>query len=244
MNKISVFAIAIIIILIGAWYWYGASSASDSMTAAGSYTYICEDGSAFSMTPSADASELTLEAGSGSAFTGSVRLSKMGDAAHFETTEGELIVLSGAGEVVEITVAGKTVDCAPVPNAEMAPWNWGDAGEGGGMQQDVALIVTESIQGTWQSTEDSKSARVFGENNTVQDVYDGEVVWEGLYVAFTKENAPEISFPLEDGVVYIELTKNGTPEDTLTFKLTKLTPDALELIYMDRGGALTYKRVQ
>ncbi len=32
----------------------------------------------------------------------------------------------------------------------------------------------------------------------------------------------------------------GTQADTLDFKLVKLTPEELELIYLIRGGTLTY----
>jgi hypothetical protein len=44
--------------------------------------------------------------------------------------------------------------------------------------------------------------------------------------------------------VYIQATEKGTVQDTLDFKVAKLTPDELELIYMTRGGTLTYKAVK
>jgi RNAse (barnase) inhibitor barstar len=126
----------------------------------------------------------------------------------------------------------------------MAPWNWGDAGEGGGIQPDVSLVVTESIQGKWQSLDDAKFTREFRSDFTVVDSYDGKANLDGLWVVFTKMNAPEISFPLEESAVYLQITEKGTPQDTLTFKVVKLTPDELELIYMDRGGVLRFKSVK
>lgn len=238
-----------IIILIGGGYWYTQQSKSDSAMMAstmGSYAYMCENGSGFTMTPSDDVSEVTLEAGSQGMFTGTVRLAKMGDANHFETTSGNLIVFSGAGEEVQLTVGSETTVCNPVPSQDMAPWNWGDAGEGAGsMQQDASLIVSESIVGKWQSTQDPKSVREFKADGTMVDIYDGKVVSTNLWVAFTKDNAPKmVAFPIEDSSVYIQATEKGTAQNTLDFKVVKLTPEELELIYMSRGGTLTYKAVK
>lgn len=248
MNKLIVWAV-IIIILIGGGYWYmQKSSTSDSAMKSsdmGTYAYTCDNGSGFTMTPSADVSEVTLEAGSQGMFTGVRTLYKMGDAAHFETTSGDLIVFSGAGEEVDLTVGEETTTCNPVPNAQMAPWNWGDAAEGGSVKPDTSLVVSESIVGKWQSTEDPKSVREFKDDGTMVDIYDGKVVSTDLFVVFTKENAPKIvAFPIEDNAVYIQATQKGTQEDTLNFKLVKLTPDELVLIYMERGGTLTYKAVK
>jgi hypothetical protein len=251
MNKIILWAI-ILVLIIGGGYWYMQNSAdtpADSMaktSTMGAYPYTCANGSQFTMTPSEDVSEVTLAAGSQGMFTGTIRLARMGDANHFETTEGQLVVFSGAGEEVQITVGSETTVCNPVPNPDSAPWNWGDAGEGAGsMQPDASLVVTESIQGLWQSTQDIKSAREFKEGGVINDLYEGKVVSTGLWVAFTKENAPKmVSYTIEPDMVYIQITEKGTQADTLDFKLVKLTPDELELVYLTRGGALTYKRVQ
>lgn len=246
MNTRILWGIVIIIIFISGGYWYTTQKDSVMDSAGmGTYAYMCDNGSEFSMAPASDMSEVTLTAGSQGMFTGTMRLAKMGDAAHYETVEGQLIVLSGAGEEVQLTVGEETTTCNPVPNSDMAPWNWGDAGEGAGsIQPDVSVVVSESIQGRWQSTQDPKSVRVFNDDYTVEDIYDGETVSTGLWVAFTKMNAPEIAFPLEDSAVYLQITEEGTVLDTLTFKVTRITPDELELIYMGRGGALTYTRVQ
>ena len=57
-------------------------------------------------------------------------------------------------------------------------------------------------------------------------------------------NAPEVPYPLEEGKVYIQMTLTGTQADTLNFKLVKLTPEELELIYMDRGGTLRFQSIE
>ncbi len=248
MNKLIVGAV-ILIILIGGGYWYMQQTKSESAmqeSDMGAYAYMCENGSQFSMVPAENVSELSLTAGSQGMFTGTVKVVKMGDGNHFETTSGPLIVFSGAGEEVQLTVGSEKTVCNPVPSSEMAPWNWGDTGEGAGsVQPDVALVVSESIVGLWQSTQDIKSAREFKDDNTVIDLYEGKVVSTGLWVAFTKASAPKVvSFPMEDNVVYIQITEKGTQADTLDFKLVKLTPEELELIYLTRGGTLTYTFVK
>jgi hypothetical protein len=238
---------AVLIIIIGGGYLYTQRSESDRAMMAssmGTYEYVCDNGSRFTMTPSDDVSEVQLTAGSQGMFTGTIRLARMGDGNHFETTEGPLVVFWGAGEEVGLEVGSESATCNPVPNSEMAPWNWGDAGEGGGIQPDVSLVVTESIQGKWQSLDDAKFTREFRSDFTVVDSYDGKANLDGLWVVFTKMNAPEISFPLEESAVYLQITEKGTPQDTLTFKVVKLTPDELELIYMDRGGVLRFKSVK
>lgn len=117
--------------------------------------------------------------------------------------------------------------------------------DAGSVKQDAALIVTETIRGKWQSTEDAKFVRVFKEGDVVEDWYDNEVVATGLWVAFEKGvNAPEVPFPLEDNAIYIQATITGSQADTLNFKVAKLTETELELIYLDRGGVLAFTRVQ
>ncbi|HEY4488222.1 MAG TPA: hypothetical protein VJB97_01775, partial [Candidatus Paceibacterota bacterium] len=128
---------------------------------------------------------------------------------------------------------------------ETPPWNWGDAGEGGGVKQDASLIVSESILGKWQSVDDEKFVREFKAGNKVDDIYEGKVVTSGMWVAFQKGvNAPEVPYPLEESTVYLQLTLTGSQADTLNFKLVKLTPDELELVYLDRGGVLRFKSVR
>ncbi len=117
--------------------------------------------------------------------------------------------------------------------------------EAGSVKQDPALIAGETIIGTWQSTEDPKFVRVFKAGDVVEDMYDGEVVATGMWVAFVKGiDAPEVPFPLEDNAVYIQATITGSQADTLNFKLTKLTETELELVYLDRGGVLAFTRVE
>ena len=238
-----------LIILVGGALWYMNDNAASSSL--GTYAYQCENGSEFTMQPSSNMNTITLKAGSQGMFTGTATLTKVaGEEGRYEgTASGNSIVFIGAGEEVQLMVSGERTNlatvCNPKPNAGMAPWNWGDAGEGGGTKPDVALVVTESIQGKWQSTDDAKFVREFRPDDTVKDYYDNEVVSEGLWVAFEKGiNAPEVPFPLDDNAVYIQMTMTGTQADTLNFRVAKLTPEELQLVYLDRGGVLTFKAVK
>jgi hypothetical protein len=249
--KIWLPVLACIVVAAGGWYVYhGTETAvpADTQEVAdnGTYAYTCDNGSNFSMTPSEDMAEVVLTAGSQGMFTGTVTLHKMGDGNHYETagTASPLIVFSGAGEEARLMVGIESTSCDPVPNAETAPWNWGDAAEGGGMSQDLATIVSESILGTWQSTTDTKSIREFQAGGRVQDRYDGTVVASGTYQVFTDEKPLEVSFPLTGNTPYMRLTMSGTQSETLDLKVINLTLEELGLVYMDRGGVLLYTRVQ
>jgi hypothetical protein len=72
---------AVLIIIIGGGYWYTQRSESDRAMMAssmGTYEYVCDNGSRFTMTPSDDVSEVQLTAGSQGMFTGTIRLARMG----------------------------------------------------------------------------------------------------------------------------------------------------------------------
>lgn len=151
-----------------------------------------------------------------------------------------------AGEEVEVTTkaSASSVVCSQPSDPNLAPVNFGDKGEGGGVKQDTALIVSESIVGKWKSKEDPKFVREFKDGGMVVDWYDNEIVSEGTFTVFTKEKPLPVSFPLAEGTVYLQLTMSGSQATKLNFKLVKLTPEALDLVYMDRGGALSFTRVE
>ena len=245
MSTNTVWAIVGLIIIIGGGLWFinNSKAVAPSGENLGAYAYTCDNGSEFTMTPASDVSSIRLTPGTNATFS-EATLAQV-DSSAGARYEGTGIVFIGAGEEVRLKTGNSTLICNPKFNPDSPPWNWGDAGEGGSVKQDVALIVSESILGKWQSTEDAKFTREFKAGNAVEDRYDNKVVSSGLWVAFEKGiQAPEVPYPLADNVIYIQMTMQGTQADTLNFKLTKLTPEELQLIYMDRGGVLQFKRVQ
>ena len=98
--------------------------------------------------------------------------------------------------------------------------------------------------GVWQSTTDAKFVREFRADGTVVDSYDGAPQATDTWKLFTKDNAPQVSFALEAGASYIQITRQGGVPTTFTFKIATLTQDELDLIYLDRGGSLTFKKIR
>lgn len=165
-----------------------------------------------------------------------------GDGQRFENSSN-VYVFAGEEASVTTKATGKTTTCSQPVDPNNAPVNFGDAGEGGGAKQDVSLIVSESIVGKWKSTSDAKFTREFKDNGTMIDYYDGKAVSTGSFKVFTSALPLKVSFPIETNAVYIQSTMTGSQSDTLNFKLGKLTPEELELIYMDRGGVNVFTRV-
>jgi hypothetical protein len=217
-------------------------------TGPGTYAYSCANGSTFSMTPAEDMQSVKLFAGSQGMFTGEITLSAVPSAtnARFEGTYmGNAVIFTGAGEEVAFAIGTQTTFCNPVPNAEMAPWNWGDLGEGGGSEQpDAALVVKESIVGKWESTGDVKFVRELRADGTFTDSYDGASTDDGTWKVFSGANAPAVSFSVEANAVYLQLVTEHDVVDTLSFKISKLTPEELEMIYLERGGVLSFRSIQ
>lgn len=235
------------IILIGGYWLVQQNSvpiAATEESDLGSYAYACENGSGFSMSPAADMQSIKLSAGAQGMFTGDATLSHATGTEYEGTHLGSMMKFMGAGEGVTLMVGSESTLCNPVPNPDSPPWNWGDPGEGGGVKQDVGLIVTESIVGRWQSIEDDKFTREFKGNGTAVDTYEGESVTSGTWKVFTKEKPLSVSFPLEENAVYLQMTMQGTQADNLNFKIGKLTPEELELVYMDRGGVLRFRAIK
>lgn len=237
--------IALVLVAAGGWYVYTHRSPADTTEkyTLGTYSYACDNSVSFDMSPAEDLSAVKIVAKGEAPFT-DFTLNRVSQSV-YASEDGE-VSFEGAGEGVTLTVGASTMRCNPIFNPETPPFNWGDSAEGAGsIQPEASLVVTESIRGKWQSTDDSKFVREFRENDVVIDYYDNEEVSRGLWVAYTKANAPRIvPFPIDASAVYLQLTMTGSQADTLNFKVSKLTPDSLQLVYMDRGGVQNYTFVQ
>ncbi len=71
-----------------------------------------------------------------------------------------------------------------------------------------------------------------------------KVVSSGTWQVYTKDKPLSVSFPLESDTAYVQLATTGTQAEKLNFKVGKLTPETLELVYMERGGTLTFTSVK
>ena len=146
--------------------------------------------------------------------------------------------------VIVVALAGAGYWYFSNQSAPQSPQSQGEQAEAASVKPEVTLVVGESIVGKWQSTDDAKFAREFKADGTVVDSYDGKAVSSGMFTVFTKDKPAQTSFPLEADAVYVQLTMQGTQADNLNFKVVKLTPDELQLVYMDRGGVLNFKVVK
>ncbi len=165
-----------------------------------------------------------------------------GDGQRFEDTSSIYVF---AGEEVNVTnkATNKMTVCHQPLDPNNAPINFGDAAEGAGVKQDLALIVSENIIGKWQSLDDVKFAREFKPGNIVDKIYDGKLISIDSWKIFTKATTPTNEFPLENNTPYLQIKLTDKEAQAVYFKISKLTPEELELIYLDRGGILNFKAI-
>lgn len=145
-----------------------------------------------------------------------------------------LILIAGAGWW--LYSSGEEAGTAPEQGAAMT----GDTGAPAGA--DTAAVPSDSIVGTWKSVDDAKFTRTIYENGQYKDTYEGQpsADMSGPWVTFTAENAPsDFPYPTEAGATYLKLDSGS---NALYFKISNVTSTDLELIYLDRGGALRFTR--
>lgn len=233
-----------VLILIIAWLGYWLMTKKDGkMVDSGnaltlSASFNCADGTKFvAQFPGND----TVKISSNGA---SQTLPLVAGAGQRFENQNAVYVFAGEEATVTTKTGNKTTACEQPSDTNNAPVNFGDAGEGGGVKPDGALIITESIQGRWQSSQDPKFVRVFNANKTVVDMNGASAVSSGTWEVFTKENPLTVSFPLEADGIYVQLTMSGAQSEKMNFKVNKLTPESLELVSMERGGILAFTSVK
>ena len=112
-------------------------------------------------------------------------------------------------------------------------------------QTDPKATETQSqVVGEWKSTDDAKFTRTFRADGTVTDTYEGNAsaTTNGTWKVYTaKMELPAgVTFQLDNDVSYIQIAMDS---DTFNYRVSKATSAELELIYMDRGGVLRFKKV-
>lgn len=113
---------------------------------------------------------------------------------------------------------------------------------GEGRELGTAPAVQENIIGIWRSTQDPKFVREFKADGSAVDSYEGSADVKGTWRVFSAQDPIDVKFLLEPDAAYIQITDDSS--GLLHFKVGKLTPEELELVYMDRGGVLLFERVQ
>jgi hypothetical protein len=131
VNKTAVGILVLIAIVGAGWYAYARRQAADGLASTndlGMYPYVCDNGSAFILSPLEGMRNVQISADAQGMFTGTATLAQTEGASYAGTApDGQAVSLTGDGETVHLTVGTGKATCAPKPSDDGAPWNWGDA---------------------------------------------------------------------------------------------------------------------
>ncbi|PIR86490.1 hypothetical protein COU13_00640 [Candidatus Kaiserbacteria bacterium CG10_big_fil_rev_8_21_14_0_10_43_70] len=105
----------------------------------------------------------------------------------------------------------------------------------------TAVNLEEAIIGAWRSTDDENFTRKFDSNGTVTDTYDGQdlATSVGSWVILYDLSEEPANLPLIEGATYLKIL---FAEEALYFTISEISSNTLQLIYLDRGGALNFER--
>ena len=104
--------------------------------------------------------------------------------------------------------------------------------------------VKTSLLGLWQSRGDVQFTREFTANGAIIDTYGGPEHAEvsGTWEVFTAEDTSFTApFPLQSGDTYIRVVIDG---GGYHYRVDSVSATSLELVYMDRGGVLSFTKVR
>lgn len=98
------------------------------------------------------------------------------------------------------------------------------------------------LTGKWQSLDDSFFIRNFDEDQTFQDLYEGEgLTSSGTWFVFDSNSKPEyFPYPVESEKKYLIMNDTNL---SLNFIISEIDNDSLDLIYLDNGGILRFTRI-
>jgi len=129
-----------------------------------------------------------------------------------------------------------------------------DAAPQASIQETVpTVVITENVLeteeqkdllvGAWRSVDDSRFTRVFSDEGTVVDEYEGmpEARSDGTWRRFSTQDPEEVPFTLMPQIEYVRI---AFAEEMLYFTVTEVTPSRLELVYLGTGETLQFERVQ
>lgn len=105
-----------------------------------------------------------------------------------------------------------------------------------------AAATMANVIGMWQSSDDPRFTREIRNDGVVVDRYEGEEDSDGLWMVFTKE-IPDTSFTgtIEAGAVYLSIAMSE--DEKYYFQVMNADGQKLDLLYLDRGGVLSFTRV-
>lgn len=97
------------------------------------------------------------------------------------------------------------------------------------------------IEGKWQSIQDPSFVREFTKT-AVSDFYDNELITDiGSWQIFSSEEVvPGFPGEAEEDQTYVVLRFEN---EVLFFKIVEVTKKSLDMVYLNRGGVLSFTRI-
>jgi hypothetical protein len=116
------------LIFFGGIAWYVESlAAKREMGKFGTYAYTCDEHVAFTMTPSSDLNSINIAPTSAdAAYPPAETLARVSSVTAGVRYEGPDVVFTGRGERVTLGEGNSAINCVPVQNPDLAPFNFGD----------------------------------------------------------------------------------------------------------------------
>lgn len=101
----------------------------------------------------------------------------------------------------------------------------------------------EMMIGMWSSEDDRNFQREYRDDGTFTDSYasaEGETKTDGQWSLFTADNADDMVFELNSENVYVKQVEEA---GTFYFSIINVTPEALELMNLDKGNMLRFGKM-
>ena len=241
-NKIFLGAVMIVLIM-AAYVIYQNYSDEDAIPiSTNGVSFICEDNTDFIADFTIDMSEVSI------IIRGELdrTLYNVGDSEVPYRFTDNLMVYTFVGEEAIVTdvASEESFVCRQPSDSNNAPYNFGDTGENGGQEADRSAIGDENILGVWRSLDDRRFNREFRADGSFVDIYEGDNDTLGIWRIYNgNELGEDLDFEPDNDAIYLMLTDDITPELVMHFRINKLTPEEMELTYMERGNILRFTYV-
>lgn len=152
-------------------------------------------------------------------------------------------VFAGEGVTVTNKSTNTVTLCAQPFDPNLAPFNFGDAAEGGGDAVDIVKIVAESLVDRWQSADEPTLVREFMQSTFV-DYREGSEIQHGTWRVYTQDSEEAPVALGEEQLVHLAITMSKNNEsNTEYFVVKRITPEVLELINESTKEVSTYNRL-
>lgn len=104
------------------------------------------------------------------------------------------------------------------------------------------LDISKKIIGAWKSNDDYKYVTIFYENNTSQDLYDGQIVDEGNW--FLESGANGCGGHFVGNYICLIVNLKSDKNYSYYYSVDLGNDGNMSLTYLDRGNTLSYTRIK